>query len=229
MCMKVDGEFKIVPVNEMTDEEMGDMLECVQGDTASSPEQIMDMLDFGNRVLWMTSEINPSNSANMIRKIFRWNMDDAGQPVEKRAPIYIYINCNGGDITGSFALYDVIRASKTPVYGVNIGYAFSGAFYTLIACHKRFGTKRSWYMMHRGSGANPGLDHLSSYKAQKQWDSQIEDMYKMITERTSIPRTMAENYLLTDTYFNAEDAKAAGIIDQIIDDVDEILPQENVE
>lgn len=227
--MKDGGEFQIIPVSDLSDEEMSDMLECSHDDVMNSPDQIMDMLDFANRALWLVGEINRSNSTQIIRKILRWNMDDAGLSADERQPIFIYINSNGGDITGSFALYDVIRASKTPVYGINIGYAFSGAFYMLLACHKRLGTKRSWYMMHRGSGENPGLDHLSSFRAQKQWDAQVEDMYDMITERTTIPRSVAENYMLTDTYFNAKDAKTAGIIDAIIDNIDDILPQERNE
>ena len=190
------------------------------------PDQVLAMSDFTGRVLWLTEEIGSNLSTCLIRRIIKYNRQDAGLPVEKRQPILLYINCNGGEISSSFALHDAILASKTPVYGITMGYAFSGGFYVLLACAKRFGMKRSWYLLHRGSGANPGLDHLSASRAQKQWDAQVEDMAKMVEEHTHIPRPAIENYMLTDSYFNAQDALTLGIIDKIIDTVDDFLPHD---
>lgn len=227
--MKQDGKYKFITDEEEINTEMTEEAHVCSDGAIVGPEDMMMMLDFSNRVIWMYDEITPENSVAMIRKIIQWNRDDYNMPVEDRQPIYLYINCGGGEISSSFALCDTILASKTPVYGVNIGYAFSGAFYTLLACHKRFGTKRSWYMMHRGSGTSVGADHLSAHNSMKQWDCQIAEMTSYITERTNIPKAVVENYMLTDSYFNSADAVTVGIIDKVIESIDELIPEDYAE
>ena len=68
-----------------------------------------------------------------------WNtMDEDRQiPVECREPIKIYIDSPGGYLTDTFTMIDAIKLSKTPVWTICTGTAYSGGFFTFIAGHKR--------------------------------------------------------------------------------------------
>lgn len=91
--------------------------------------------------------INTSVSGDLLEDvvlhILRWNQEDEYIPVEARKPIWLYIQSAGGSTFHGFNLIDVIKASKTPVYGVCFTICASMAFNVFIACHKRYAFKNS--------------------------------------------------------------------------------------
>ena len=82
--------------------------------------------------------------------------DENNIPIEERQPIKIYIDSGGGDLFATLTIIDAIKMSKTPVWGINIGVALSGGFFTLISCHKRFAYPNSTFLFHEGSTATSG-------------------------------------------------------------------------
>ena len=105
-----------------------------------SPELITFYKNLDNRVLWLDSEVDDS-FIQFARYIIEWNRADFGIPVEQRKPIKLMIMSYGGDLSINNMLVNLIQISKTPVWGIVTGTAYSGGFFTLIACHKRFGYK----------------------------------------------------------------------------------------
>lgn len=197
-------EMGLVPISEIAD-----ISEC---DNPNSQRMSSDTRD---RILWLDHDITQDADGIIMRHIMYWNQVDNGVPIEERKPIYIFINSNGGEISAAMALYDLIMLSKTPVYGIDVGYAFSGAFIVLLACHHRIATPHSWGMVHRGSSESSYSDHLSAHNSMKQWDAQVRDMEDIVSARTDIPREDVEKYMLTDSFFSASDMLKLGIVDEI--------------
>lgn len=204
-------ELGLVPMGE---------LESVD---TQSPESIQEMADYGNRVIWLDHDLCQEDDGRLMRYIIQWNRDDIGIPAEKRRPIYLFINSNGGELSAAFALYDTIITSVTPVYGINMSYAFSAAFYVLLACHKRYGMPHSWYMLHCGSADSLSMDYRSAHNMMKQWDQQIEEFANIVTTRTFIDIDVVNNYMSTDSYFSATKAYELGIIDGIISSIADVV------
>lgn len=153
----------------------------------------------------------------MTMAIRYWNRVDDEQniPVEERKPIKLIIDCCGGDLCEAFAIIDQIRLSKTPVHAYVMGRAYSGAFLVTLACDKRIATQHSSLLLHEGAGGFGGdagkfQNFADFYKKQR---GQIKDF---VLANTDISEEKYEEIKNDDSWFTADEAKALGIIDEVI-------------
>ena len=152
-----------------------------------------------------------------IENVIRfWNRvdDEAGIPANKRKPIKIYIDSPGGDLSATFTMIDAIRLSKTPVWTVNVGMAYSGGFFTYIAGHKRFAYPHSSFMYHEGSASNGGTstqfqNFATFYK------SQLNQLKDITLKYTKITPELYEEKRRDDWWLSADEAVELGIVDEI--------------
>ena len=133
--------------------------------------------DRADRIIWIDDEITP-DIIGVARNIARWNMDDAGKPVEERVPIKIYINSPGGHLLPTFAVCDAIRMSKTPVYGINMHEAASAAAMLFACCHKRMAMPNAFFLLHLGSGGSAGT-YQQTRAMQEDYNHKIGQMIKL--------------------------------------------------
>ena len=146
-----------------------------------------------------------------------WNQvdDEAGLEPEKRTPIKIFIDSNGGDLCATFTMIDAISMSKTPVYTINIGAAYSGGFFIFIAGHKRYSYSLSTFLYHEGSTANIG-DAGKFRNFADFYDKQL-DMLKQITLKyTNITEEIYNLHKKDDFWMTADEALELGVCDEII-------------
>ena len=68
------------------------------------------------RQIILTGEINKELADAIARQLLILDS-------ESNEPIYMYIDSPGGDVDAGFAIYDVIRFVKAPVYLVGMGIA----------------------------------------------------------------------------------------------------------
>lgn len=141
--------------------------------------------------------------------------DDAKNiPIKERKPIKIYINSPGGLLTETFMMIDAIKMSKTPVWGIVTGTAYSGGFFTLIACHKRFGYKHSSYLYHEGATGNSGTAaQFENYAAF--YKKELGKLKDLVLENTNITEEEYATIKKDDIWYDAEEAIEKGIIDEI--------------
>ena len=78
------------------------------------------------------------DSVDSYIRFFNKQDDEDNIPIEERKPIKIFIDSPGGDLVATFTMINAIKLSKTPVYTINIGAAYSGGFFIFLAGHKRF-------------------------------------------------------------------------------------------
>lgn len=87
------------------------------------------------------------------------------------APIRIFLNTPGGDVTSMFAIHDAIRTSHAQVHVIGTGQVCSAGVLILACGHKRFVTESCCLMSHEPTIGAPdeGLG-LRATKSRRKWE-----------------------------------------------------------
>ena len=153
-------------------------------------------------------------SVEAIIRFYNQLDDEMDIAVEDREPIKIIIDSNGGDVCATFTMIDAIKMSKTPVWGINIGSAYSGGFFTLISCHKRIAYPHSSFLFHEGSTAAGGTSgQFENFGAF--YRKQLAQLKKLVIENTKITEEEYSDIKKDDIWYDADEALEKGIIDEI--------------
>lgn len=175
------------------------------------------------RIIYIDTEIDEElDSLRPVKQIIRWNMEDAGIIPSKRKPIYLLFYSYGGDANLCTATIDAIRASKTPIIGVNLGVAYSAAAYMYIACPTRYMFERASLLFHQGSAQFSG-DFRTIMPAIQQYQAKVEKLAEIVKEFTNIPDDEVEESIIDEWYMYADEAVEKGAADYIIKDLNDIF------
>ena len=131
--------------------------------------------------------------------------------------INLYINSPGGDITALFAMYDTMQYIKPDVSTIVMGQAASAAAVLLLsgAPGKRFALPHSRVLLHQPHGGAQGqaVDIEIQAKEITRYRQLLE---RLISEHTGQPLEKVAKDTDRDYILTAEEAKAYGVIDEII-------------
>ena len=131
--------------------------------------------------------------------------------------ISLYVNSPGGSVTAGMAIFDTMQYIKPQVSTICVGLAASmGSFLlTAGAKGKRFALPNSEIMIHQPLGGVRG--QASDIKIHAEWI--LKTRHKLNTiyaERTGQPLDRIEKDTDRDNWMSAEEAKAYGLIDEVI-------------
>ena len=185
----------------------------------ADPSLINYYSDLENRVYWLNDEIS-SYTFDLIQYIVRWNREDKGTPVRQRKPIRIIIDCAGGALSVSETLSNIIKMSKTPVYGIALGFVASGASVIYLSCHKKFALPNSVFVLHKGScsNVNGSYDEIISFA--RDYAKQIEMLMNFYIENTKYTEEEIDENIQTDWYIRIDEALEKGLVDEVITNID---------
>jgi ATP-dependent Clp protease protease subunit len=132
--------------------------------------------------------------------------------------ISMYINSPGGSVTSGFAIYDTMQYIKSPIATLCMGMAASMGSFLLMAGEpgKRACTPNSRIVLHQPSGGFSGQAsdvalHAEDIVATKR---RMNTLYAKHCGRTY---EEVETTLDRDHFMSAEQAKAWGLVDEIIE------------
>ncbi len=192
--------------------------------TSVYPPQIIEETNLGiqrfdirdamlaSRELELSGPVDSESVAVIIRGILYL------QKVDATAPITLFINSPGGEVSSGLALYDVMQAASCPIRTVCLGLAASMAALLFIAGDTRDMLPHSRVMIHDPliGGAGVGGSALS-VKARADDLMRIRDITaQVIAEHTGMPLERVFELTARDTYFEAEEAVAAHLADRVI-------------
>ena len=149
-----------------------------------------------------------------------WNRyDDAHEiPLEEREPIKIYIDSCGGSLVETFTMIDSIKMSKTPVWTICTGAAYSGGFFTFIAGHKRFAYPLASFLYHEGAtGTSADAGKFRNFAAF--YEKQLKQLKDVVLKYTNIDEDTYERHIKDDWWFTSEEALEYGICDVISEEL----------
>ncbi|MDF2948707.1 MAG: clpP1 [Sedimentibacter sp.] len=164
-----------------------------------------------DRIIILSDEVNDATASVIVAQLLFLESEDPDKDIQ------LYINSPGGSITAGMAIYDTMQYIKPDVSTLCVGMAASmGAFLLLSGAKgKRFALPNSEIMIHQPLGGMKG--QASDIKIHADRIIKIRDtLNNIISEKTGQPLAKVENDTDRDNFMTAEEAKAYGIIDDIL-------------
>jgi ATP-dependent Clp protease, protease subunit len=163
------------------------------------------------RIIFVTGPIEDQMSTLVIAQLL---FLEAENPKKE---ISMYINSPGGAVTSGMAIYDTMHFIRSPISTLCIGQAASMGALLLAAGKKdlRFALPNARIVLHQPSGGFQGQA--------SDIERHAEDIIKMkrrlnevYVRHTGKDYEMIERTLDRDYFMSAEDARAFGIVDEVI-------------
>src|SRR6266403_2613339 len=131
--------------------------------------------------------------------------------------IHFYINCPGGSVTATLAIYDTMQFLECPIATYCMGLAASGAAIILAAGTKgkRYALPHSKIMAHQPWGQVGG--QVSDIEIQA--NEIVKDrrrLNEILANHTGRPIDQIEKETERDRYFTAQEAKEFGLVDDVL-------------
>ena len=163
------------------------------------------------RQIILTDEINKELADSIAKQLLILDAED------EKAPIYMYIDSPGGDVDAGFAIFDMIRFVKAPVYLVGMGLIASAATLVLLAVPKdrRFGLPNSRYLIHQPLGRMQGVATDIEIYA-KDMEKIRSKINKLISDETGTSLEQVTKDTERDFWLESEEAQKYGLISKII-------------
>ena len=177
------------------------------------------------RIFYVDYEIDMS-ILELQREIIRINLEDMKLPIEKRKPIKILIDSVGGYLNETMSLVATIEMSKTPIYTVNMGGAYSGGCILLMAGHKRYAMPYSKALIHTGNGELGGTHEQVMAQSEK-YEKEIKAMGDFICSHSKIDAKTYKKKKSQEWYLDTEGQINYGVVDEIVSDIFELLYNED--
>lgn len=171
------------------------------------------------RIIVLGTEVDDRIANRLCAQLLLLSAEDP------RSDISLYINSPGGSVSAGLAIYDTMRLIPNDVRTLAMGLAGSMGQFLLCAgtTGKRFSLPHAQVLMHQGSAGFGGTAADVEIYAQ-QLERTGATMISLISKHTGQPVETIETDSLRDRWFNAEEARDYGIIDHIVEQLDDVRP-----
>ena len=173
-----------------------------------------------NRIIFLDLPLDPRitvNSSTVCSHIIKSML--YLQSVKRDQDIHLYINCPGGDIDDTLAIYDTMRFLNCDVATYCMGGASSGAALILAAGTKgkRFALPHAKIMIHQPWGLVAG--QASDMRIQAEEILRVKQtLTEILAKHTSRDVEQIAKDIERDRYMTAAEAKEYGLIDEILEE-----------
>ena len=176
----------------------------------SANEQLMQKF-LNTRQIILSGEVNKELAEKVIRQLLILEADSASKP------IYVYIDSPGGDVDAGFAIFDMIRFIKPPVYTIGMGLVASAGALILLAAPKnyRLGLPNSHYLIHQPLSGIKGVATDIEIHAKEIEKIRVK-INALIAEETGKDAAEVAKDTDRDYWLSADEAAAYGLILQVI-------------
>lgn len=197
---------------------LDDLMDCMTDNVKKGTQSFDDLVNLDgatHREIYI-GDIEAGTGQTVDGLIRFWNgYDDKHDiPIDKREPIKIYIDSNGGCLTDTFTIIDAIEMSKTPVWTICIGSAYSGGFFSFIAGHRRFAYPHASFLYHEGS-TSTGADAGKFRNYADFYAKELEQLRVITLRYTKITPKQYTEHQRDDWWMTATEALELGVCDEI--------------
>ena len=163
------------------------------------------------RIIFLGEEVNDVSASVIVAQLLFLEADDPDKDIQ------LYITSPGGSVTAGLAIYDTMQYIKCDVSTVCIGMAASmGAFLLSGGTKgKRMALPNSEIMIHQPSGGAQGQATEIKIVAEQILKTKRK-LNEILAANTGKPLEQIEIDTERDNYMSAEEAKAYGLIDNVI-------------
>lgn len=165
-----------------------------------------------DRIIMLSGEVNDDMANTIIAQLLFLDAQDSEKD------IYLYINSPGGSVSAGLAIFDTMNFVKADVQTIVLGMAASmGSFLlTAGAKGKRFALPNAEIMIHQPLGGAQGQATEIEIAARHILKTR-ERLNNILSERTGQPIEVIERNTDRDNFMSADEAKAYGLIDEVME------------
>jgi ATP-dependent Clp protease, protease subunit len=170
---------------------------------------------YRERIIFLGRGVNDGIANQIISIMLYLDSEDPGKP------IYLYINSPGGSVTAGLAIYDTMQYIKSDVVTICVGLAASMGAFLLAAGTKgkRLALPHSRIMIHQPLGGTQGRRQATDIDIEAKEILRIRaQLNQMMADNTGQPLEKIQKDTDRDYFMSAEEAKAYGLIDKVIED-----------
>jgi ATP-dependent Clp protease protease subunit len=162
------------------------------------------------RTILLSGEIRKDLAEKTIRQLLL--MEAMGDD-----PVRIFIDSPGGDADAGYAIFDMIRFIKPPVWTIGMGLVASAAAIIQLASPKerRVGLPNSHYLIHQPLSGIRGVATDIEIHA-RELDKLREKINRLIADETGNPFEHVEKDTDRDYWMSAHEAVQYGLISKVI-------------
>ena len=164
-----------------------------------------------DRIIFLDEEVNDVSAGLVVAQLLFLESEDPSKDIS------LYINSPGGSVTAGMAIYDTMQYVKCDVSTICVGMAASmGAFLLSGGTKgKRYALPNAEVMIHQPSGGAQGQATEISIAAEHILRTR-KKLNEILAANTGQPLEVIERDTERDNYMTAEEAKAYGLIDEVI-------------
>ena len=164
-----------------------------------------------DRIIFLGEEVNDTTASLVVAQLLFLDAEDPDKDIN------LYINSPGGVITAGMAIYDTMQYIHADVSTICIGMAASMGAFLLAggAKGKRFALPNAEVMIHQPSGGARGQATEIRIHAENILKTKRK-LNEILAANTGKSIEEIERDTERDNFMSAEEAKAYGLIDEII-------------
>ena len=164
-----------------------------------------------DRIIFLSEEVNDVTASLVVAQMLFLESEDPGKDIN------FYINSPGGSVTAGLAIYDTMQFVKCDVSTICIGMAASMGAFLLAggAKGKRYVLPNAEVMIHQPSGGARGQASDIKIVAEQILKTR-QKLNEILAANTGQPLEKIAEDTERDNYLSAEEAKAYGLVDEII-------------
>jgi ATP-dependent Clp protease protease subunit len=164
------------------------------------------------RIIFLTGAVNDYTSSLICAQLLFLESENP------KKDIAFYINSPGGVVTSGLSIYDTMQYIKPDVSTVCVGQAASmgSLLMTAGAANKRYSLPHSRIMIHQPHGGAQGQASDIEIQAREilRLRAKLNDIY---VKHTGQKLTAIEKAMDRDNFMSADEAKAFGLIDHVVE------------
>ncbi|MDY2755623.1 MAG: ATP-dependent Clp protease proteolytic subunit [Candidatus Treponema excrementipullorum] len=187
-----------------------------QEKTPESPADALSAKFLKTRQILLSGEVNKALAEKIIRQLLILEADS-------EEPIYIFIDSPGGDVDAGYAIFDMIRFVKAPVYCIGMGLVASAGALILLAADKsrRLGLPNSHYLIHQPLSGIKGVATDIEIHA-REIEKTRAKLNALIADETGKELAQVEKDTDRDYWMSATEALDYGLISKVISSRNEL-------
>ena len=164
-----------------------------------------------DRIIFLSEEVNDVTASLVVAQMLCLESEDPSKDIN------FYINSPGGSVSAGLAIYDTMQFVKCDVCTTCIGMAASMGAFLLAggAKGKRYALPNAEVMIHQPSGGAKGQASDIKIVAEKILETR-QKLNEILAANTGQPVEQVALDTERDNYMSAEEAKAYGLIDEVI-------------
>jgi len=164
------------------------------------------------RIVFLVGPVNDATANLVVAQLLFLESENPDKD------IFLYINSPGGSVSAGLSIYDTMQFIKPDVSTLCMGMAASMGSFLLMAGAKgkRVALPNSKIMIHQPSGGAQGQATDIEIHAREILKTR-EQLNRIYAERTGQPVEKIAADMERDFYMSPDEAKAYGLIDQVIE------------